>query len=289
MFNLKIAVLLTTFNRKDRTISCLKSLELANKPNGLSYDIFLTDDNSSDKTVESIKIQYPDINVEVSDGNLYWARGMNLSWKRAINTKNYDAYLLLNDDVVLSKNFWFDILETHSYSLKTKNKEGIYVSTTVDPNTKKITYGGNRLNFNFFSFNLKKITPDIIPIECEITNANILFITKSVVDQLGVFDEMYIHGIADYDYSLSARKLKFPIYVTPNYGGFCINDHGKSWLSQNTKLKDRISFLYSPKGLAYSEYSYYLKKHFPMQTPYYILMIWMKTFFPFIWDKIKNE
>lgn len=100
---------------------------------------------------------------------------------------------------------------------------------------------------------------------------------------------MYIHGFADYDYSLSARKLNFPIYVTPNYGGFCINDHGKNWLPQETKLKDRISFLYSPKGLAYREYRYYLKKHFPIQTPYYILMIWMKTFFPFIWDKVKNE
>jgi GT2 family glycosyltransferase len=284
-----VGVLLTTFNRKDKTLACLESLHSANLPDFLKFDIYLTDDNSTDGTVELLKKKFPRINIDVSNSFLYWARGMNVSWKRAINAKKYDAYLLLNDDVVLSRNFWYDILETHSYSLKTKNKEGVYVSTTIDPITKKITYGGSKLKFIFFGFNLLKITPDIKPIECEITNANILFVTKSVVDQLGVFDEMYIHGFADYDYSLSARKLNFPIYVTPNYGGFCINDHGKNWLPQETKLKDRISFLYSPKGLAYREYRYYLKKHFPIQTPYYILMIWMKTFFPFIWDKVKNE
>lgn len=289
MFNLKIAILLTTFNRKDRTTSCLNSLQLAKLPSGISYDLFLTDDNSSDKTVEYLKIHYPNINIEVSEGNLFWARGMNVSWLRAIKKENYDGFLLLNDDVVLFESFWDRLMETHQYCLNSYNNAGVYVLSTSNPITNELTYGGSSLIKKGFRFVLNLIDPTNKPQVCDITNANILLVMRNVVNKIGVFDKKYIHGIADYDYSLSAKKAGFPVLLAPGYGGHCIDDHGKNWMPQNSKLKDRIAYLYSPKGLAYREYSYYLKKHFPWQVPYFILMAWVKTLFPIIWEKVKTK
>lgn len=282
-----LAVLLTTFNRKEKTLLCLESLALAKLPNSWSFDIFITDDNSNDGTVEAVMSQLPNVHIEISKENLYWARGMNKSWSRAILKGKYDAFLLLNDDVILHNSFWEDIVSTHHFCINQNNIEGIYVSSTQDAISKQFSYGGRKLIKRVFGIKLLKIEPQNKPIQCQLTNANILFVPMSIVKRIGIFDRKYIHSIADYDYSLTAHAQKIPIYVTPNYGGYCTDDHGVSWLPSNTSLKQRILYLKSPKGLAYNEYCYYLWKHFPLQAPYGIMMLWMKTFFPFVWEKFK--
>ena len=61
--NLKIAILITCYNRVETTKECLKhcfnSLSLIDN---FDHDIFLLDDNSPDKTGEVIKKIYPSIN-----------------------------------------------------------------------------------------------------------------------------------------------------------------------------------------------------------------------------------
>jgi len=62
--NLKIAILITCYNRLETTKECLKhcfsSLSFIES---IDHDIFLLDDNSPDKTGEVIKKMYPKINV----------------------------------------------------------------------------------------------------------------------------------------------------------------------------------------------------------------------------------
>lgn len=284
---MKIAVLITTYNRREKTLKCLQSLYQARLPANWFFDIFITDDNSSDGTVEEVILNFPDVNIEVSSNDLFWARGMNKSWNKAIEKGEYESFLLLNDDVILRSSFWRDIDYTHQFCINQHNQEGVYVSSTQDAFSKKISYGGRKLIRKFYRFEIEIIKPTNKPIECQLTNANILFIPISVVKSIGIFDEKYIHGIADYDYSLTAYSSKIPIYVTPNYGGFCTDDHGTNWLPSNYSLKERIKYLKSPKGLAYRQYTYYLWKHFPFYTPYGIILLWMKTFFPQLWVKFK--
>ena len=257
-------------------------------PQNWIFDVFITDDNSSDGTVEEVLFLFPNINIEVSKNNLYWARGMNTSWNIALNKGNYNAFLLINDDVTLDISFWNNIFITHQYCILNNNCEGIYVSSTIDKLSRKLSYGGKKLLKNYFRFQLIEIKPlKSVPIKCDVANANILFIPMSIVNLLGIFDNKYIHGIADYDYTLTANAKKIPIYVTPNYGGYCTNDHGNNWLNSSFSLKERVKYLYSPKGLSYKEYCYYLFKHFPFYAPYGILMLWIKTLFPFLWDRLK--
>ena len=78
-----IAVLLTCFNRKDKTIACLESLLLTVKNyNDIANDkanisIFLTDDASTDGTAQAaMKVcQGEDIHIVQGNGNLFWAGG----------------------------------------------------------------------------------------------------------------------------------------------------------------------------------------------------------------------
>ena len=284
---MNIAVLLTCYNRVNKTIACLDSLYNADKPIDFTFDVFLLDDNSPDKTGEIILNKYPLVNVVSGTGNLFWAGGMSVIWKHAKSVRDFDGYLLLNDDVVLSKSILTDLLETNTYSLNTFHKEGVYVGTTADTISKEISYGGRIVKKGILRYSMTLVSPESTPKLCSLANANILLVMESVVEKIGIFDSAFTHGIADYDYTLSASKMGFPILVNRNIGGYCIDDHGDNWLSSNSTFKMRLDYLYSPKGLAYKENLYYLKKHFPVQLPYYLSMFWLKTLFPRIWDILK--
>lgn len=287
----KTAVLLTCYNRKEKTIICLKSLHKAIDITNaeIKFDIFLVDDGSTDGTSEEVLKHFPEINLINGSGELYWARGMRLAWESAIKMNHdYDAFLLLNDDVTLTDSFLNDLLITHKYCLEHFNQPGIYVGSTRDPINSKLSYGGSSVKCNGIWINTSKINPSNIPKPCSIANANILMVSIDVVKKIGILDPKYIHRFADHDYTLRASRNGIPVLVCPGYSGICVNDHNKSWLSNNSSLKDRLKYLRSPLGLAYKEQLYYLKKNFKYQLPYYFIMLWLKTLFPFLWDKFKN-
>lgn len=116
-----------------------------------------------------------------------------------------------------------------------------------------------------------------------------MLVSKQVVEKIGILASHFTHCLADYDYSLKARKAGFPVAIAPGFLGKCVNDHGRNWKSQSTTLKERISYLKSPKGLAYKEYLRFIKDHFPLSLPSAFCKLWIKTFFPFLWDTFKNK
>lgn len=285
----EIAVLLTCHNRKEKTITCLKSLLTANIPVNIKFDIYLVDDGSKDGTSEEVTKRYPQVKIIYSKDNLYWAGGMRLAWSSAQKSKEYDGFLLINDDVELTPDFYQTIITTQKYSLQKFKKEGIYVCSTKDKKTGDISYGGRIVKNKIYTFFSTIVIPKIKPISCQMTNANILYVDKSVVDKIGILNAAFTHGIADYDYSLKAYKYNIPVLVCPNIGGFCEDDHGNNWTAEGTSLKKRIKFLYSPKGLAYKEYLFFIKSHFPLALPYSFTLLWLKTFFPILWVKFKKK
>ncbi len=288
MKNQRVAVLLTCHNRKAKTLDCLASFYRAVFPSEYTFDIFLTDDGSTDGTGEALKKLYPQITLIQGSGNLFWAGGMRMAWESAMRECSYDAFLLLNDDVMLNSDFLLNLMKTEEHSLQKRGKKGIYSGATVDETTGIVSYGGSKIKANHIVMKSQLLSPREFPQECEITNANILWISKNVVDAVGIFDDKYIHGIADYDYSLRAYKKNIPVYLAPSVCGTCTNDHGKNWKKGDVSLKERVAYLKSHKGLAYREYMYYLKRHFPLFVPYSFFMLWMKTFFPFFWDRFKK-
>lgn len=106
----KIAVLLTCFNRRDKTVRCLQSLANTYVSSGVSLDVdvYLTDDGCKDGTSEAVRsMNLPfGIHLLMGDGTLYWNGGMINSWSAAVKNGGYDGYLWLNDDTVVLPEFW---------------------------------------------------------------------------------------------------------------------------------------------------------------------------------------
>lgn len=277
---MKIAVLLTTFNRKQKTITCLESLKKQKLIDNIDIDLFLTDAASKDGTVDAVKALYPKAHIYI-DGSLFWAGGMRNSWNEA-RKHQPDYYLLLNDDTILTETA-ISVLLDGDYK-----RPAVCIGSTADPVTGKRSYGGRKLTSKRRWKDDLVIFSETEYLKCDVANANIMLVPNEIVEKVGILSDGYTHGLADYDYTLQVNKAGFDVYVAPGFLGYCENDHGNNWKSQNTTLKQRIQYLKSPKGLAYNEYMTFIKKHFPLSYPVAFCNVWMKTFFPFIWDTFRK-
>ncbi|WP_027065133.1 glycosyltransferase family 2 protein [Maribacter sp. Hel_I_7] len=285
--NKLITVLLTCHNRKLKTYSCLEALSNCTLEEGFDLNIFLVDDGSTDGTTEYLQGKFKNLQIIQGTGDLFWAGGMRAAWKFANeHEKNTDYYLLLNDDTIVFK----DTITRLLSDLKSvEDPKSIIVGPTLDPETKKISYGGHKL-LNKLTFKSEMVVPNNeFPLQCELGNANIMLVPKEVYEEIGSLTENYTHGIADFDYTLKALKKGIKTYISSSYCGYCTNDHGVNWLPQDSNLKERIAYLYSPTGLSYKEYIQFVKVHFPFHLPQAFLLLWGKTLFPIIWQLFKNE
>lgn len=283
---MEIAVLLTCFNRKDKTLHALDNLMLAYNTISdiISLNIYLTDDGSTDGTGEAVKEKFPDAVILHGNGNLYWAGGMRNSWKEAIKG-NYDAYLLLNDDTNVFTNVFQELISTHEYCEKHYGRNGIYLGSTYDATTKKISYGGAKLT-NKFRFKYHFLTPNGHFQNCELGNANIMMVPKKVVDEIGILSEGYIHGVADYDYTLKAIKKNIPVLITPNYSGTCTDDHTDIYITfQNKSFSERLALLKNPLALDFRSNFNLMLRHFPLRAPFVLFSAGLKLLLPSLYVK----
>lgn len=279
---MKIAVLLTTYNRKQKTLSCLQSLRGQNAPADVKVEIFLTDDDSVDGTPQAIQSQFPDVHLYKGNGSLFWAGGMRVTWQHALHS-DADYFLLLNDDTVLKEN----ALTTLIGSIDITKKPAICIGSTVDESTGKMSYGGSKL-ISYRKWNSQSVHSNTKYLHCDFGNANIMLVPRKIVDAIGILSDSYTHSLADYDYALSAKKAGFSVLVAPGFLGACVDDHGNNWLPQKASFKQRIQYLKSPKGLAYKEYLHFIRSHFPLSYPSAFSKLWLKTLFPFLWETFKK-
>lgn len=293
--NMEIAVIMTCFNRCQKTIRCLNSLyEARDRYNTTHNDelhitVFVTDDSCTDGTREEVLLRFKkeDIHIIPGDGHCYWAGGMLMAWKKALtNNEHWHFFLLLNDDTYVWSVVFDKLLETHKYSLATYGKPGIYSGITCDKYRNNIiTYGGD-VFLSKAKAKWRRVKPTGIPQEVDQANANILLIDSSVVKKIGIFHKGYIHGCADYDYTIQAKRHGVPVLVTAEICGFCEYDHlsdGEVLKRLRTmSLKERRQYLNSPTH-SDNDYLLFVKRNIPRK--YYIsyVMRKLRLYFPWLY------
>ncbi len=280
----RIASLTCSYNRKDKTVAFLRSLLSQPLPPQYTLDVYLLDDNSSDGTAEAVKANFPSVKLIHGNGSLFWAGGMRKVWGEALKG-DYDFYALFNDDVKLDDHALSKLLAAY----KLAGSEGhIILGAVKDFNKDKLTYGGRTVT-NWRNGNSDSVIPDETRLQAaELGNANIMLVDQKTVKTIGILSESYTHGLADFDYTLTAVKNGIKVWVAPGYYGHCEYDHGKPWLSGKAPLKKRINYLYSPTGLAYKEYVVFLRRHFPRCVTDKVFKLWLKTLLPVVYEKFKK-
>lgn len=277
----KIAVLITVYNRKDKTLKCLYNLYSQEIPEGYELDVFLTDDGCTDGTPEAIREYFPKVNIISGNGNLFWNRGMYKAWEVASLHYNYDYYMWLNDDTYIF-NKCIKILLNEAIINKDK---AIIIGTTCDKERKNITYGGLRNN--------TLIRPDEENREATLICGNILLIPNYVYVKLGKNDPFFHHMYGDYDYGLRANKKGIKCIVANKICGIC-EKHNKiaKWKDKKYSLRRRLKYLYGVGGDSANPFEtfYYKKCHYGIMAAIItFLSTHIHVLFPSLWKNNKIQ
>lgn len=300
---MKIAVLLTCFNRKTLTLSCLEHVLKAREAYNANHDdrinlsFFLTDDKCTDGTPDAVGefLQNERLTIISADGNAYWAGGMRLAWRKAIDSAPFDFYLLLNDDTDVWENLFDELMGAHQYSLKHFLCCGIYSGNTTQKNdTSKITFGGKREHGTIFKKSVR-LHPIGKPQECDTVNANILLVPREVVEVVNIFPDCYIHAAADNDYAKRVSKKGLKVLITSNFCGSCDADNydvnAEYEKISKMSLKERIRYFNHPVRSIHDPLEYnkrWNKIRIPIIVILYVIHVYMPRVYCWIYNRLKK-
>lgn len=243
---MKIAAILTCFNRKEKTMACLDSF-LKICPDA---DVYLTNDGCTDGTPQAVAAQFPSIHIIEGSGNLFWSRGMYTAWKEAIKG-NYDYYLWLNDDIELYPDFMDELMACEQWG----GGNCIISGLIADKESHKIIYGGTDANKILYKEAMN-------PQEIKHMNGNVVLIPQSIVDKIGIMDPKLHHDLGDVDYGLTAIEHGFKVYTTRKAVALGYTNNYCRVRKWNSTFCQRWKRLHSPLGSNPRINFYYRKKHF---------------------------
>ncbi len=302
---LHIAVLLTCFNRADKTIACLRSLFRAYNnfahTHRVHMEIFLTDDGCTDGTVRTAQdvCSQCRLHIITADGNQFWAGGMRMAWQAALDDsvkqgRSWEFFLLLNDDTTLRLDALDTLWQTHLYCVEHYSTPGIYSGITCkEGHPEVITYSGD-----VFETQAKgkwhRLGPSGTPQMVDQCNANILMVPQAIVDRVGIFYEGYIHGAADLDYCMLVRKAGFPALITADIAGECEYDHisekDECMKLLRMSLSERKKYVYHPTH-SDKDYLLFVKRNIPGKYPLSVILRTIRLYCPslyYIINKVRR-
>lgn len=256
---MRIAALLTCFNRREKTLACLRRLHAQTLSDGVVIETVLVDDGSKDGTKEAVLKEFPSTTVLTGDGSLYWCGGMRVAWHQA-SQSDPDFYLLANDDTMLDPDAVASLLSI----APAPDRRIIAVASIRDPENGAPTYGGIRNPSGL-------VHPSGTPAACDTFNGNAVLIPRQVFREMGMLHHTYTHGMGDYDYGLNASRCGIAVIQTSGSIGTCPrNSDQDTWRDLTLPRAKRLALLLSPKGLPFKEWMTYNRRNsgwlWPMRT-----------------------
>jgi GT2 family glycosyltransferase len=244
-------------------------------PEKYEIDVFLVDDGSTDNTTDSVKINFPSVNIIKGNGTLFWNRGMHLAWKTASDKREYDYYLWLNDDTYLFENS-LDVILTSS---NLQQGTAIIVGATCSSKTGEYTYGGYKRSG-------ENVIPSNVLQEIDTFNGNCVLIPKFVFTKVGNLDPLFHHCIGDLDYGYRSQSLGIKSLIAPGYLGDC-EEHNTlvDWCQIEVPFFKRLLLLYSPLANShpYHFFRYELRHYGIFIALKHLLSIHLRVIFPQLW------
>jgi len=204
-----VYIIILTWNHWELTFRCLSSVLRITYPN---YQVVIVDNGSRDGTVDFIREKFPMIKIIANSCNLGFAAGCNVGIQYAAS-KGADYVLLLNNDTLVAPDF-LDKMIAHAQVLP---KAGILAP--------KIVYADGSGRLWFAGGHCHPLTLDVVSLGLSTSNnepqpvdyvfGTAMLIRKNVLEEIGLFDELFFMYYEDMDFCLRARKAGYKIYYVP--------------------------------------------------------------------------
>lgn len=259
---MRIAVLMTCYNRVETTLRCLDGLLAQCRDGTRGLDVFLVDDGSTDgtgarvlewsKSAEATS-SVLSLHLIPGCGNLFWCKGMRLAWETAAATSDYDAYLWLNDDVVLRP----DAISGLLADVALVGDEAILIGACASGD--EIAYGAGGGSGRW-----GKLEPNGRPQETRGgMSGNFVWVPRKAYERIGPIYGGYSHGYGDYDYGWQADRKGVKRYLCSRVVGECPQQPER----YRHRLKDlswwgRLKILFAPNGFNIVDNFTYKRRNF---------------------------
>ncbi len=201
---MQVSFIIPLFNNLALTRACVASLQ-ATLPSGLTHEIILIDDGSTDETRTWLATLAPPFRVVLNDRNLGYAAANN----RALALARGDLLALLNNDLVLLPRWLEPMLGAHR---SLADRAGLIGNLQVDARTGTIDHTGIIINQQgkpvhdrTLPSRLSRFFSTVRPVPA-LTGACVL-VERALWQNLGGFDEGYVNGGEDVDLCFRARAL----------------------------------------------------------------------------------
>jgi GT2 family glycosyltransferase len=258
----ELSVLIASYNRRETTLTCLRSLAQQPAP-GHHLTVRLLDAGSTDDTVDAVRREFPHTRIIVAPG-MYWARSMVTLADVAI-AGGADVLLFLNDDVRLRAGAIAELLEWMSDDEAspgtTRAGRVLAVGATVDPADGVVGYGGMRRSRWLRRLELvgESSTSEL----CDSANFNIAMLSATSYRSVGGLSRSFEHAKADWDFGLRLTARGGRVVQVPGVLGECtVGGSRQTWLEPGLPLGERLHRMHQPKGAPLRESVQFAFRHY---------------------------
>lgn len=266
----KLGVSIVNFNAGDFLLQCLKSLDNQKE---VGLDVWVVDNGSTDGSLERAKQVFPNLHYITNGSNLGFAKAHNLVLK---NLKT-DYILILNPDVKVLPGTLKSVLD-----FMDNNSEIGIASCRVVQEDGKIDLASHRgfptpwaafLYFVMGDGRLYHLTDRDMnkPHEVDAVSGAFLMTKRSVLDEIGLFDEDYFMYAEDIDLCYRAKKAGLKVMYLPQVS--VVHFKGiSSGIKKHTQDISQASLYSRKKALDafYQTMEIFYKKHLAEEYPVFI-------------------
>ena len=255
MTNLKLSISLVNTNNRDLLRECLKSLY--EQDHGVTFEVVLVDNISTDGSVEMVQSEFPQVKVMVNTKRMGFAANHN----QAIQECKADYILVFNEDTIVKPGAlkaMTDYLDTHSdtgaVGCRLENPDGTLQRSCYKFPTpwRKVAenllltaaFPNNPIVGDYRGWNHDEVR------EVDMVIGAVLMVRRAVIEKTGLLDEGFFIYSEETDWCLRMHKDGFKVAFVPN--GTIVHYGGQS----SVAMKDR-QFCESVRNEVR-----YIRKHF---------------------------
>jgi GT2 family glycosyltransferase len=265
-----LSIIIVSYNTRELLSACIQSV--IDSTQGVSYEIIVVDNNSTDGSQQMLNATYPDITLLCNHDNI----GFSCANNQGYRSSNGEYLLFLNSDTLILNN----AIEKLAHYLDVHHDAGIVGPKILNEHHQPtrsymqfmdagtLFLGSKNLRFLFavekHRLHFSQYDYDSIQNVPWLSGAS-LMIARNIFEEAGLFDEHYFLYLEDMDLCLQVHKRGYQVVYFPHaeithlFGGSSNQQH------------DRLNQLYN------ESMAYYFHKNYP-GIQYFLAKLYIRFF-----------